>query len=143
MFIRLNRGFVIWSLLFVLYGVFSLYCGSNAYGFTIDAKNVKEIALYGQASDFGKGLEPDQLVFNVKDLATISDMIASIEFSEELDCSGLGSLANAYVYIKYNDSSIEIYDFFGLYSHVSKVGMRGSCYYIAEQGRSLFENNTQ
>lgn len=143
MFIRLNRGFVIWGLLFVLYGVFSLYCGSNAYGFTIDAKNVKEIALYGQASDFGKGLEPDQLVFNVKDLATISDMIASIEFSEELDCSGLGSLANAYVYIKYNDSSIEIYDFFGLYSHVSKVGMRGSCYYIAEQGRSLFENNTQ
>lgn len=143
MFIRLNRGFVIWGLLFVLYGVFSLYCGSNAYGFNIDAKNVKEIALYGQASDFGKGLEPDQLVFNVKDLATISDMIASIEFSEELDCSGLGSLANAYVYIKYNDSSIEIYDFFGLYSHVSKVGMRGSCYYIAEQGRSLFENNTQ
>lgn len=143
MFIKRNRGFVIWVLLVVLYGGFSLCQGMDAYAFAIDAKNVKEIAIYGQASDLGKGLEPDQLVFNVTDPATISDMIASIEFSEELDCSGLGSLANAYVYIKYNDSSIEIYDVLGLYSHVSKVGMRGSCYYIAEQGRSLFENNTQ
>ncbi len=143
MFIKLNRGFVIWVLLVVIYGGCSLCLGSDAYGFTIDAKNVKEIALYGQASDFGKGLESDQLLFNVTDPATISDMIASIQFSDELDCSGLGSLANAYVYIKYNDSSIEIYDVLGLYSHVSKVGMRGSCYYIAEQGRSLFENNTQ
>ena len=143
MFVKLNRGFVIWGVLIVLYAGFSLCHGRDAYAFTIDAKNVKEIALYGQASDFGKGLEPDQLVFNVTDPATISDMIAAIQFSEELDCSGLGSHANAYVYIKYNDSSIEIYDFFGLYSHVSKLGMRGSCYYITEQGRSLFENNTQ
>ena len=70
-------------------------------------------------------------------------MIASIEFSVERNCATLGSSSNVFLYIKYNDGAIEIYDVFGMWSHMSKAGMRGSCYYIAQQGRTLFESNAQ
>ena len=143
MSIRLNRGYVTRGLFFISCLIFSLYHGRDANGLMIDPKNVQEIAIYGQASGFGEGLKPNQLIFNVTDSSTVSSMIASIEFSEERNCSTLGARTNAYVYIKFNDNSIEVYDLFGMYSHLSKVGLRGSCHYVSEQGQSLFENNAQ
>jgi hypothetical protein len=109
----------------------------------INAADIKEIAVYGWDSYYGKDPPPDQLVFNITNPTTISDMIASIEFSVERSCATLGSSSNAFLYIKYNDGSIEMYDVFGMWSHMSKAGMRGSCYYISQQGRTLFETNAQ
>jgi hypothetical protein len=53
------------------------------------------------------------------------------------------SLTDAYVYIKFKDGSIEVYDLFGLWSHISKVGLQGSCYFVSVSGQTLFENNAQ
>lgn len=109
----------------------------------IDATKIKEISIYGQSSGYGQSLYPGSLVFNVTNTSTISSMISSIEFSTERDCSAMGATSNARMYIKFADTTIEIYDLFGLYSHISKLGLWGSCYYISEQGQSLFETNTQ
>ena len=124
---------------------FSLLVSQRGYVYAlmINAQDIKEIAIYGQSSDYGWNLHPDKLVFNVTNPTTIGNMIASIEFSVERNCATLGSSSNAFLYIKYNDGSIEIYDVFGMWSHMSKAGMRGSCYYISQQGRSLFESNAQ
>ena len=143
MSIGLNGGYVTRVLFFVFSFSTSLYWCENVHGLMIESSNVQGIAIYGQSSNFGEGLKPNQLIFNVTNSSTISSMISSIEFSEERDCSTLGARTNAYVYIKFNDNSIEVYDLFGMYSHLSKVGLRGSCHYVSEQGQSLFENNAQ
>jgi len=107
------------------------------------ASNIKEIAIYGGSSNYGKSLYPGSLVFNVTSSTTISNIVSSIEFSTERDCSAMGAICNARVYIKYNDNTIEIYDLFGSNSHISKLGIQGSCYHISASGQSLFESNTQ
>jgi len=131
---------VVYSLLFIC---FSLCFSTNSDALMINATNIKEIAIYGSSSGFGKSLYPATLVFNVTNSSTISSMISSIEFSTERDCSTLGAASNAYVYIKYSDNTIELYELFGMYSHISKVGVRGSCYYISASGQTSFESNTQ
>jgi len=103
----------------------------------IDATKIKEIAIYGHAAGFGTSLYPGSIVFNVTSSATISSMISSIEFSTERDCSTLGAASNARMYIKYTDNTIEIYDLFGTYSHISKLRTRGSCYYISASGQTF------
>ena len=143
MFTTVNRNYIILMLCFTFCFSFIMCQSGNAYGLMIHATDVMEIAIYGRTSFFGKDLQPNQLVFNVSNPTTISDMIASIEFLVERNCATLGSSSNAFIYIKYNDGSIEIYDVFGMWSHVSKAGMRGSCYYITQQGRTLFESNAQ
>ena len=143
MFTAVNRNYIILVLCFTCCASFIVCQSGNVHGLMINANDVNEIAIYGRTSYFGKDLQPNQLVFNVSNPTTISDMIASIEFLVERNCATLGSSSNAFIYIKYNDGSIEIYDVFGMWSHVSKAGMRGSCYYITQQGRTLFESNAQ
>jgi len=120
-----------------------LFLTDNADCLTIYSQNIQSMAIYGEASGFGIGLQPNQIVFNVTDPSLISNLISSIEFSVERDCSALGAKTNAYVYIKFKDGSIEVYDLFGLWSHISKVGLQGSCYFVSESGQTLFENNAQ
>jgi len=131
----------------VVYFVFCfsfIMCQSgNVYGLVINATDIKEIAVYGWESYYGKDLTPDQLMFNVTNPVVIEEMLLSIEFSTERDCSKLGAITDAHLYIKFTDNSIEAYDLFGSWSHLSKVGMRGSCYYISEQGQTLFQTNAQ
>ena len=122
---------------------FSLFPSINSYALMIDATKIKEISIYGHSSGYGESLYPGSLVFNVTSTSTISSMISSIEFSTERDCTTLGAASNARMYIKYTDNTIEIYDLFGMYSHISKLRTRGSCYYISASGQTLFESNTQ
>ena len=143
MLIIVKKSVVIRTLPFVLFLGFLFFQSGNVYGLIINSSDVKEIAIYGLTSYLGTDLQPNQLVFNVTSPTTISDMIASIEFSIERDCATLVSSSNVFLYIKFNDGSIEIYDVFGMWSHMSKAGMRGSCYYIPQQGRTLFEYNAQ
>jgi len=120
-----------------------LFMTDNAYCLMIDSQNVQAMAIYGETSGFGIGLQPNQIVFNVTNASLIASLISSVEFSVERDCSGMLSLTDAYVYIKFKDGSIEVYDLFGLWSHISKVGLQGSCYFVSVSGQTLFENNAQ
>ena len=123
--------------------LFLSFLSNNAYCLMIESQNVQAMAIYGETSGFGIGLQPNQIVFNVTDPSLIASLISSIEFSVERDCLGMGSLTDAYVYIKFKDGSMEVYDLFGLWSHISKVGLWASCYFVSEEGQTLFENNAQ
>ncbi len=140
---RSKKNYILLMLFFAFCFSFFMSQSRYVYALMIKTSDVKEIAIYGRDSYYGKNLQSDQLVFNITSPTTIGDMIASIEFSVERYCATLGSSSNAFLYIKYNDGSIEIYDVFGLWSHISKAGMRGSCYYISQEGRTLFESNAQ
>lgn len=132
---KLTRVFLLISLI--------LFLTDNADCLTINSQNVQSMAIYGSSSGFGIGLQPNQIVFNITDPSLISNLISSIEFSVERDCSAMGSITEAYVYIKFKDGSQEVYDLFALWSHISKVGLQGSCYFVSEGGQTLFENNAQ
>lgn len=138
-----SRAHLISRLCFVLFlGLFLCQSGS-VHGFTIDPQNIQAIAIYGKVSGFGKGLQPNQIAFKVADPSVIGSMISSIEFSVERDCSTLGARTNAYIYIKFSDNSVEVYDLFNMWSHISKMGLRGSCYFVSEEGQTLFQTNAQ
>ena len=120
-----------------------LFLAGEASCLSINSQDVQAIAIYGGTSGFGIGLQPNQIVFNVTDPSLIASLISSIEFSVERDCSSLGSETDAYVYIKFKNGCTEVYETFGLWSHFSKMGFWGSCYFVSEAGQALFENNAQ
>lgn len=115
----------------------------KAIAMNISASNVQAIAVYGKSSNFGIGLTPAQLQYNITAPADISFLLSTIEFSTVRDCIGLPSQTNAYVYIKYKDDSIETYDLLGTWDHISKVGLRGICFFVSPSGQALFENYAQ
>ena len=129
---------------YLIFSISVILCqAENIHGFTIDPLNVKAIAIYGKASGFGKDVQPDSLLFTVTDSSLISSLISSIESAVDRDCSGLGAQLNAWVFIKYNDDTIEVWELFDMWSHISKVGLWGTCYYVSQEGRTLFADNVQ
>jgi len=126
---------------FFLLAIVSL--STEADCLTIDPSNVQAIAVYGKASHYGIGLEPGQIIFNVTDPSLITTLITSIDYSREMDCSGLGAQSNARVYIRFKDGSVETYDLFGMWRCFSKLGLQGGCYLVSGEGQTLFKNNAQ
>ena len=131
----------VWCSLLCL--ILSLCLDTNSYGFTLNASNIKEMAIYTATHTIERYLEPSKIVFNVTTASVISNLISSIESSVERDCSEVGSLAVGIVYLKFTDNNIEVYELLSEWSHISKIGLSGSCYSITEQGRTLFESNAQ
>lgn len=140
---RSTRGYGIRSIYAVLCSMVLLCHSTNVNGFTLNASNVQEMAIYNATSTLERYLEPSKVVFNVTGSSVISNLISSIEFSVERDCSDVGSLAAGIIYLKFKDNNIEVYELFSEWSHISKMGQRGSCYSITEQGRTLFKSNAQ
>ena len=120
-----------------------LCVGIPAHALEIVPQNVKRLAVYGVASDFGQDLPPNQLVFNVTRVSEIAAMISSIDFGVQRDCSDLGARTNARVYVEFQDRSVEVYELYGMRSHFGKVGLRGSCYYVSPAGQLLFSETEQ
>ena len=108
-------------------------------GLTINPQQVQALAIYGEASNFGEELPLNQINFNITDPALIASLINSIEFTTERDCSQHGSVTQAYVYVKYVNGCIEVYELLALWSHFCKAGFWGSCYFVSESGQLLFE----
>jgi len=138
-----NARYAIRSLSAVLFSVVLLCYSTTVNGFTLNASNVQEMAIYKVTPTIERYLEPSKIVFNVTATSVISNLISSLEFSVERDCSDVGSLAVGIIYLKFKDTNIELYELLGEWSHISKIGLRGSCYSITEQGRTLFESNAQ
>jgi hypothetical protein len=110
---------------------------------SIDPQQVQAIAIYGEVSNFGTDLPLNQLNFSITDPSLIASLIASIEFTTERDCSEHGSVTQAYVYVKYVNGCVEVYELFALWSHFCKVGFWGSCYFVTESGQLSFEAHAQ
>ena len=111
----------------------------------ISASNVQAIAVYGESSNFGIGLlnTPGGIQYNITASADISNLLSSIEFSTVRDCNAMGARTSAYVYIKYKDGTTETYDLFCAWDSISKVGLRGICFFVSPAGQALFENYAQ
>lgn len=109
----------------------------------ISSQNIQAMAIYRMTSNLVVDQQPSQIVFNVTDSSLINSLVSSIDFTIERDCSKMGALAEAIVYFKFNDGSIEVYALFGKWSHISKVGLSGSCYVVSSTGRMLFQNNAE
>lgn len=139
----IKARYVIRSLYAVLFSVVLLSYSTVVNGFTLNASNIQEMAIYKMTPGTAHYFEPSKIVFNVTSSSVISNLISSIDFSVERDCSEVGSLPAAFVYLKFKDSNIDLYELFSGWSHISKTGLRGNCYYISEQGRTLFQSNAQ
>ena len=62
---------------FVLLISLLLFMTDNADCLMIDSQNVQSMAIYGRASGFGIGLQPNQIAFNVTDASLIASLISS------------------------------------------------------------------
>ena len=120
-----------------------LFLNNEASCLMISPQNVQAIAIYRIASYLALNPQPNQIVFNVTDSSLINSLVSSIDFSIERDCSEMGALAEEIVCFKFNDGSIQVYALFGKWSHFSKVGFWGSCYFVSATGRTLYQNNAQ
>jgi hypothetical protein len=138
-----NKQCILPGLFILIVMCFVQFSTGKARAMNISASNVQAIAIYGRSSNFGIGLTPAQLQYNIAAPADISTLLSAIDFSTVRDCIGLLSQTNAYVYIKYKDGATEIYDLFGTWDHFSKVGLRGSCFFVSPAGQALFENYAQ
>jgi len=140
---RNAKGYTILSTYAVLCSMVLLLHSTNVEALTLNASNIQEIAIYKDSPTLVRYLEPSKIVFNVTSASVISNLIPTISFSAEYDCSDVGSLVSAIIYIKFKDGNIELYELFSEWSYISKLGLRGSCYSISDTGRTLFESNAQ
>jgi hypothetical protein len=140
---RENKRCILCGLFILIAMCLFQFSTGKAIAMNISPTNVQAIAVYGESSNFGIGLTPAQLQYNITTPADISTLLSPIEFSTVRDCSAMGSRTNAYVYIKYKDGATETYDLFGTWSHISKAGLRGICLFVSQAGQVLFENYAQ
>lgn len=110
---------------------------------TIKSSNVKEIAVYKLNSDENQVLLPANINFNIKLPSVVDSLISSIDFSTPLDGSDLLTLTNAYVYIKFIDNSVCVFELSDLWRHIYKRGHPGRCYHISQNVAKLFEAHAQ
>jgi len=110
---------------------------------TIESSNVKEMAVYKLNSDENQILSPDNINFNIKLPSMVDSLISSIDFSAPLDGSDLLTLINAYVYIKFVDNSVSVFELSDVWRHICKWGHPGRCYRISQNGANLFEAYAQ
>jgi hypothetical protein len=118
------------------------YPNKQATALILIPQNIQAMAVYGPNSNYGIGLASN-INFNITDPVVISNLISSIEFSVERDCSTIAGISGAYVYIKFKNGVIDVYDLLDVFSHFSKVGINGSCYFISETGQAWFEGYAQ
>ena len=115
----------------------------TAYSLVINPENIQAAAIYGSESNYGIGLQGNQINFNITSQEMINALVLSVDFADALDCSDLGSAIDAYLYLKFKDNSIEVYNLFDGWSHLCKVGFYGECFFISEPGQPLFEAHVQ
>jgi hypothetical protein len=111
-----------------------------ARAFELSPANVQRLAIYAASSTRPRILEPNAIVFDVTQPATIASLLSAIDFATPRDCSDLGALEDAILYVQFNDGSIEVYQLLGAYEHIAKVGFSRGCYAIDETGRALFRS---
>ena len=116
---------------------------ADGHCFRINPQNVQAMAIYLWRPDFEINQPPELISFNVIDLAEIASIVSSIDFSVERDCSKRGALPEGIVYFRFTDGTIEPYVVFGKWSHISQVGIWGSCYAVVGQGKALLRNHAQ
>lgn len=109
-----------------------------AHAFELNPANVQRLAVYAASATSPRILAPNAIVFDVTQPATIASLLSSIDFATPRDCSDLGALDDAVLYVQFNDSSIEVYQLFGAYEYIAKVGFSRGCWAINAAGRSQF-----
>ena len=133
---RAGRGLVVTLLLAMTTASWPTPAGA----FELNPANVPRLAIYAATATSPRILAPNAIVFDVTQPATIASLLSSIDFATPRDCSDVGALDDAILYVQFNDASIEVYQLFGAYEYIAKVGFSRGCWSIDEAGRSLFRS---
>jgi hypothetical protein len=138
----MKRNFLVGAVLCVTLHL-SLAGANNASAQTIKSSDVQAIAIYKSVAEGYGSLAPGSVNFNVTQPTLIDSLISAIDFSVPRDASDLLSLPNAYVYVKFKDNSVGVYELFDVWAHMCKRRNPGRSYYISQNGRKLFEAHAQ
>ena len=116
---------------------------NNASAQTIESSKVQSIAIYKSGSQSFGNLPPGNVNFDVTQPSLIDSLISAIDFSVPRDASDLLSLPTAFVYIKFKDNSVGVYELFDVWAHICKRRSPGRSYYVSQKGRKCFEAHAQ
>jgi len=121
----------------------SLIGASNAAAQTINSANVQAIAIYRTGSGLQGILTPDKVNFNITQSSLIDSLVSAIDFSVARDASDLLPLPNGYLYIKYKDNSVGVFQLFSVWGLLCKPRNPGRSYYISLSARMRFQAHAQ
>ena len=109
----------------------------------ISAANVAELAIYGASLDTARGLAPNQVNYNVTNSSLIQQILGGINFSQPQNCSTLGSLLNAIVYVHFTDGSVARFQLFNNWSQFSLYIATTDCYPVEQVVREIIQESGQ
>jgi len=138
----MKNKFFLLAMSIVIIHLFSGGIG-NLFAQTIEPSNIQAMAIYKISSEANEVLSPNQINFNIISSLVIESLISSIDFSTPRDGSDLLSLPNAFVYIRFKDNSISVFELFDVWEHCCKHGHPGRCYRVSQDGSKLFEAYAQ
>ena len=134
-----KRSAMIIGLAFVLF----LSSTGSVYALRIASQNVQAIAVYDPTRGQVHTLAPEQIVYNITSPSLISMLIEGIDFVHELDCSDIGSLPNALVFISFKDGSVGRYQVVNLWSNFSAYGFSSCCFAVSPEAQTLLHQSAQ
>jgi hypothetical protein len=105
-----------------------------------DPTGVEKIAIYS-AMVYSSDIPDDEVNYNITDPSVISNLFQGIE-NKRRDCSKLESNYLAYLYVKYNSGSSEVFSISGYYVYFQKISSN-VCYWISPEARIIIKSNIQ
>lgn len=109
----------------------------------IAPQNVLAIAVYDPNLGQVHTLAPDQIVYNITSPSLISTVLQGIDFAHELDCSDIGSLPNALVFIRFQDGSVGRYQVANAWSDFSAYGFSSCCFAVSPEAQAVLRQSAQ
>ena len=109
----------------------------------IQAMRILKMAVYGPGLNVGRNLGPDQINYNISSRELLRAIIQGIDFKREHNCSEVGSLMNAIIYIQFVDGNVARYQLINNWSNFSAYGTTSCCYQVNSQVRSILKDYAQ
>lgn len=123
--------------------LFLLASTGPALALRITPQNVQAMAIYGPTLNQAHTLAPNQIEYNITDPSLISELLEGIDFTRELDCSTLGSLANALIFIRFQNGDVTRYQVVNLWSHFSAYGFSPCCFAVSPEAQTILQERAQ
>lgn len=109
----------------------------------IQTKSILKMAIYGPGLNEARNLRPDQINYNITSPELLRTIIQGIDFKRERNCSEIGSLLNAIIYIQFLNGNVARYQFSNNWSNFSSYGISSCCYQVSFQVQDILKDNAQ
>lgn len=140
MYLRLYRNIIlkVFLILFIVLGL-SWPCQTME----IQTKSILKMAIYGPGLNEARNIRPDQINYNVSSPELLRTIIQGIDFKRERNCSEIGSLLNAIIYIQFLNGNVVRYQLNNNWSNFSAYGISSCCYQVSSQIQDIIQDNAQ